>query len=157
MTHVNRRTFIKGTFAASVIGVAAGAGLLKPSRVLAAGWPKVAFDAKSVDAALKDLYGAAGATESKDIKVKAPLQAENGAVVPFQVATSLPKVEAIAVLVEGNATPLIANTRMLNAGGFFSGRMKMAKSSAVQAVVKSNGKLYFAKFNVKVTVGGCGG
>jgi len=157
VTHVNRRTFIKGTLAASVMGVAAGAGLLKPSRVLAAGWPKVAFDAKSVDAALKDLFGAAGATESKDIKVKAPLQAENGAVVPFQVGTGLPKVEAIAVLVEGNATPLIANAKMLNAGGFFSGRMKMAKSSAVQAVVKSNGKLYFAKFNVKVTVGGCGG
>ena len=36
-------------------------------------------------------------------------------------------------------------------------RLKMAKTSKVVAVVQSNGKLYTATKEVKVTVGGCGG
>ena len=36
-------------------------------------------------------------------------------------------------------------------------RLKMAKTSKVVAVVESDGKLYTASKEVKVTVGGCGG
>jgi len=38
-----------------------------------------------------------------------------------------------------------------------SNRLKMAKTSKVIAVVESDGKLYSASKEVKVTVGGCGG
>jgi sulfur-oxidizing protein SoxY len=38
-----------------------------------------------------------------------------------------------------------------------SNRLKMAKTSQVVAVVESDGKLYSASKEVKVTVGGCGG
>ncbi|MHB1142749.1 MAG: thiosulfate oxidation carrier protein SoxY, partial [Sulfuricaulis sp.] len=41
--------------------------------------------------------------------------------------------------------------------GYFSARMKMGQTSDVVAVVKAGGKLYTARQNVKVTVGGCGG
>mgnify|MGYP000150223495 CR=1 FL=1 len=157
MTGLNRRLFLKGAFASSVVAIAAGAGLLRPTRVLAAEWPKDAFAAKSVADVLKSLHGSGQAAASGDVKIKAPIQAENGAVVPISVSTSLPNVQAISIMVEKNATPLVASTELTGAGGFFSARMKMAESSDVQVVVKADGKLYSAKQMVKVTVGGCGG
>jgi len=157
VTVMNRRTFLKGTVAGSVLAVAASAGLLTPTRVLAAAWPAAAFDAKSVDDALKSLYGTSAATDSKAISIKAPIQAENGAVVPIAVSTSLPNVEAIAIMVAGNNQPLVANVNLNGAVGYFSARMKMGKTSDVKVVVKSGGKLHMATQQIKVTVGGCGG
>ena len=157
MTQLHRRTFLKGTLATSVVAVAAGAGLLKPARVLAAEWPKNAFDAKSVEDTLKSLYGNGQAAASGAIKIKAPIQAENGAVVPISVSTTLPNVESIAVLFEKNERPLVCSVSLKGADGYFSARMKMGSTSDVHCVVKSGGKLYSAKQNIKVTVGGCGG
>ncbi|TAM44622.1 MAG: twin-arginine translocation signal domain-containing protein, partial [Gammaproteobacteria bacterium] len=53
----NRRTFLKGTLGATALGLAASAGLLKPTQVLAAEWPKNAFEAKSINDALSGLFG----------------------------------------------------------------------------------------------------
>jgi sulfur-oxidizing protein SoxY len=157
VTVINRRTFLKGTVAGSVLAVAASAGLLTPTRVLAAAWPAAAFDAKSVDDALKSLYGTSAAADSKAITIKAPIQAENGAVVPIAVSTSLANVEAIAIMVAGNNQPLVANVNLNGAVGYFSARMKMGKTSDVKVIVKSGGKLHMATQQIKVTVGGCGG
>ena len=156
--NTQRRTFLKGTLTGSALMLAAGAGLLKPGRALAAEWPKAAFDAKTVNEALKDLYHGLNASPSKDIIIKAPSQAENGAVVPISISTNLPNVESIGIVVEKNATPLTANVALSNgATGYFSARMKMGKTSDVKVYVKSAGKLYTASQQVKVTVGGCGG
>ena len=157
MTSISRRTFLQGTLAGGVLAVAASAGLLTPTRVLAAAWPASAFEAKSVDDVLKSLYGSTAAADSKAITINAPIQAENGAVVPITVSTSLPNVESIAILVIGNASPLVASVNLSGAQGYFSARMKMGKTSDVKVVVKSAGKLYTASQQVKVTVGGCGG
>lgn len=154
----SRRVFLKGTAAAGIVAVAAGAGLLKPGRVLAAQWPQAAFDAKALQEVTGKLYGGMKAVESKDIVIKAPLQAENGAVVPFSVSTSIPNVQSIGVVVEKNSTPLIATADFgEGASGFFAARMKMAKTSDVRVYVKAGDKLYTAAQQVKVTVGGCGG
>ena len=159
MTISNRRTFLKGTLAGGVLTVAASAGLLRPTRVLAAAWPKSAFEAKTMDTAISGLYGNAQSTaDDSAITIKAPLQAENGAVVPITVSTTLSNVESIAILVEKNPAPLVCSVMLMNgAQGFFSARMKMGKTSDVKAVVKAGGKLYSASKQVKVTVGGCGG
>lgn len=157
MTSITRRTFLQGTLAGGVLAVAASAGLLTPTRVLAAAWPAAAFEAKSVDDVLKSLYGATATADSKAITINAPIQAENGAVVPITVSTSLPNVEAITILVIGNVSPLVASVNLSGAQGYFSARMKMGKTSDVKVVVKSAGKLYTASQQVKVTVGGCGG
>lgn len=158
MTHLTRRSFLKGTLATGALALAGSAGLLTPARVLAAEWPKGAFDAKGLDASLKELYGATAAAPSKAITIKAPIQAENGAVVPISVTTTLPTPEAIGILVKENATPLVANVNLTpDAAGYFSARMKMAKTSDVNVYVKSGGKLHMATQQVKVTVGGCGG
>ena len=157
MTPINRRTFLQSTLAGSVLSVAASAGLLTPTRVLAAAWPAGAFEAKSVDDALKGLFGTTTAAASSAITIKAPTQAENAAVVPITVSTSLPNVEAISILVSGNAQPLVASVSLAGADGYFRAHMKMGKTSDVKVVVKSGGKLHTASQQVKVTVGGCGG
>lgn len=154
---MKRRTFLQGTLATGVVGVAVGAGLLTPSTVLAA-WPKAAFDSKSVDDAVNSLYGSPNHSASGDIKIKAPDIAENGAVVPITISTSLGNVEGMSVLVAKNPQPLACSFDLgSGAEGFVSTRIKMGKTSDVVAVVKSGGKLFSANKKVKVTIGGCGG
>ncbi len=156
MTNLNRRSFLKGTAASSMVGIAISAGLLKPSDVFAA-WPQSGFEAKSVDGALSALYQSSTAAPSTDINIKAPDIAENGAVVPITVSTGM-AAENITVVVEKNPQPLAANF-VMGAGtvGYISTRVKMGKTSKLIAVVKSGGKLHSAEKEVKVTIGGCGG
>ncbi|MCP4409283.1 MAG: thiosulfate oxidation carrier protein SoxY [Gammaproteobacteria bacterium] len=152
-----RRIFMKGGLAASAIGVAVGAGLLSPRRVLAK-WPSGSFEAESVDAAMKASLGGDQAADSSDVTVKAPDIAENGAVVPVTVSSTLTGVTTIALLVEKNARPLTASYDLAEGTeAYVSNRIKMGKTSDVVAVVKAGGKLYQAKKSVKVTIGGCGG
>jgi sulfur-oxidizing protein SoxY len=153
----NRRVLLKGTLAAGATGIAISAGLLTPKAVLAA-WPKAAFEAKDSNAALEASLGSSSTTESADIKLKAPDIAENGAVVPVTVTSSIANTEAISIVVAENATPLAATFNLgATTNGFVSTRIKMGKTSDVTAVVKAGGKLYSTSKNVKVTIGGCGG
>jgi sulfur-oxidizing protein SoxY len=155
---MKRRTFLKGTMAGSVLAVAAGSGLLKPTDVLAAAWPQNAFNAKSEADAVQALFGTADSSESGAITVKAPIQAENGSVVPVKVNANLDGVESIAIVVEKNPSPLATSVDLSgSASGFYSTRIKMGKTSKVTAYVKAGGKLHTASSTVKVTVGGCGG
>ena len=152
-----RRVFLKGSVAASTVGLAVGAGLLTPATVLAA-WNKNAFTAKNIDNAIKAAAGAPVTEPSDKITIKAPDIAENGAVVPVSVVAKMDGVESITLLVEKNATPLSAIFH-LPKGTLpdVSTRVKMGKTGDVIAVVKAGGKLYSARKGVKVTIGGCGG
>ena len=157
MNDVKRRLLLKATLTGGVIGVAVGAGLLRPRMVLAA-WPEQAFQAKSVSDALKGLYESDALVESGDIKLKAPDIAENGAVVPVEVSTSLAEVKSIGIVIEKNGRPLAADFQATDRfAGQVSTRVKVAESSRIVAVVESGGKLYSAAKEVKVTIGGCGG
>jgi len=152
-----RRIILKASMAASTLAVAAGANLLTPTTVFAA-WPAKAFEAKKMDVAMNAITGKARPTASADIIVDAPDIAENGAVVSVKVTTTLPKVESMSIYVPVNAFPLSASyilSSQMEAS--ISGRIKMAKTADIVAIVKSNGKLYTAKKAVKVTLGGCGG
>lgn len=152
-----RRIILKASMAGGTLAIAAGANLLTPGKVLAA-WPAKAFAANKMDAAMNLITGKERPVSSKEIKVVAPDIAENGAVVTVKVKTTLPNVESISIYVPVNAFPLSASY-ILSAQmePSISGRIKMAKTADVVAVVKSNGKLYTAKKGVKVTLGGCGG
>ena len=152
-----RRTLLKAGLAAGTMAVAAGAGLLSPRSVLAA-WPEKAFKSRKYSSALEALNGTQNMTDSSAITIKAPDIAENGAVVSVTVNTSLPKVESISVFVPVNTFPLSSSYVLSQAtDGMITGRIKMAKTGDVVAIVKSGGKLYTAKKPVKVTLGGCGG
>ena len=151
-----RRNVLKGATGAGAIAVAVAAGLLKPTQAMAA-WNKAAFEAKNVADAMKGL-DASGPADSKDITIKAPDIAENGAVVPVEVTSGIAGTTAIAILAEKNASPLVGNFDLSGgAQGFISTRIKMGQTSLVRAVVKAGGKSYTAAKEVKVTIGGCGG
>ena len=154
---MKRRIFLQRTVAASAAGVALSAGLLTPRAVIAA-WPEAAFKARDVNTVLSELMGGADVADSADIKLKAPDIAENGAVVPITVSSTMANVSAISIVVSVNASPL-TSTYVLPAGSeaFVSTRIKMAKTGNVIGVVKADGKLYSATKEVKVTIGGCGG
>ena len=140
---------------AAVAGLLAGLGLL-PAAAQAA-WSGAAFDAKTL-ADLTRALGVATPTESKDITIQGPDIAENGAVVPVSVSTTLADVTSISFLVSENPNALVASYRIpAGTAPSVANRIKMAKTSNVIVVVEAGGKLYSATKEVKVTVGGCGG
>ncbi len=152
-----RRKFVKtATFVGAAVSVAGG-GVLLPQRVLGA-YPQSAFAAKDVSGALSGSLGTDQHTASDAIKLKAPDIAENGAVVPITVSSTMSNVEAISIIASANATPL-TSTYMLSSAcePFISTRIKMGKTADVIAVIKADGKLFSATKEVKVTIGGCGG
>ena len=151
-----RRLLLKSSVAGSTVAVAASAGLIAPQAVLAS-VSRDAFMARTLDEALSASIGGT-AEESGDINIKAPDIAENGAVVPITVSSTLSNVESIYIYAANNPTPL-TSAYELGAGAepFISTRIKMGKTADVIAVVKADGKLMSAKKEVKVTIGGCGG
>ncbi len=155
--NTKRRSFIKSSAVAGAFGVAVSAGLITPRAVMAA-WPKAAFASTDTNSAIKSALGSSDTTASSDIALKAPEIAENGAVVPITVTSKIAGTESITLLISKNPTPLTATFKMgKGAQGFVSTRVKMSKTSDLVVVVKANGKLYSAKKEVKVTIGGCGG
>ncbi len=150
-----RRSVIKAGGALGLLALA-GAALFKPGRVQAA-WNKSAFEAKSAIDAMKAL-GMANAEESKDIVIRAPDIAENGAVVPIDVTSNIPGTSSISVFIEKNPFPY-TGTFDFAAGSvaFVHLRAKMGETSPVRVVVAANGKHYTTAKEVKVTIGGCGG
>lgn len=150
-----RRNVLKGATGAGAVAVAVAAGLIAPTQVLAA--PRAAFEAKNMGDALKGM-GLPAAADSKDIAIKAPDIAENGAVVPVEVTSNIAGTTAIAILAEKNITPLVADFDFSGgAEGFISTRIKMGTTALVRAIVTAGGKTYQATKEVKVTIGGCGG
>jgi sulfur-oxidizing protein SoxY len=141
---------------AVVAGLLAATGLFP--RYAAAAWNATAFDAKSVADVMK-AFGAGAPVASKDVTLTAPDIAENGAVVPMGVATTLPGVKHMLVLVEKNPSTLVAKFDVTDSvDANFLTRAKMGQSSDVYAVAITNdGKALYAKKEVKVTLGGCGG
>lgn len=149
---------IKGTAAGAAMGTAIAAGLLSPSRVFAVAGLNPAFEAQSVDDVLASLYPDQQVRDSAEINVKAPDIAENGAVVPVTVSSTLDNIDNISLIVSNNATPLVASFDLPNdAEAFVSTRIKMGKTSDVVAIAKVGDTLYRASREVKVTIGGCGG
>ena len=151
----SRRAVVK---AAAALGVLAafGAALLRPRPALAAR-NQSAFEAKSAADAMKAL-GITNAEESKDIVIRAPDIAENGAVVPIDVTSNIPGTTSISVFIEKNPFPY-TGTFDFAAGSvpFVHLRAKMGETSPVRVVAAAGGKDYTTAKEVKVTIGGCGG
>ena len=139
---------------AVVAGLLASAGFPQFAQ---AAFNKVAFDAKTVQDAVK-AAGGAGLAESKDVAITAPDIAENGAVVPLGASTTLAGVKQLLILVEKNPASLVAMFHVNDSiEANFLTRAKMGQSSDVYAVaIMADGKAFFAKKDVQITLGGCG-
>ena len=155
--NTTRRTVLKSATASGVLAGLIAAGALRPTQVLAADWNTAAFESKDTAGALKGI-GAGTSTDSKDLILKVPDIAENGAVVPVEVVKNDESAVTIAILVEKNPQPLSAQFDFANGAlPEVSARLKMGQTSLVKAVAIADGKFYTAQKEVKVTVGGCGG
>jgi sulfur-oxidizing protein SoxY len=153
-----RRLILQGAASVALVGLGNLPFSLAPAFAAANDkYPEDAFKAKSDTDAVKSLYGKT-AEPSDKVKLDAPEIAENGAVVPISVSSSLADVTSISILVADNPNALAASYK-IPAGTLPSvaNRLKMAKTTNVIAIVEAGGKLYSATKEVKVTVGGCGG
>jgi sulfur-oxidizing protein SoxY len=149
----NRRETLKQSVV--VAGILASAGFPQFAQ---AAVNKAAFEAKTVQEAAR-AAGAKSMAESKDVTIIGPDIAENGAVVPLGASTTLTGVKHLLIMVEKNPSALVAMFNVTDAvEANFSTRAKMGQSSDVYAVALMNdGKALWAKKEVKVTLGGCGG
>jgi sulfur-oxidizing protein SoxY len=154
---MKRRSVLRGAGAAGAMVAAAAAGLVTPATSFAAPLNKAAADAKNTADAMKAL-GVSGAAESKDIVIKAPDIAENGAVVPIEIESKIPNTESIAVFIDKNPFPYVGTFDVSKSGvPFVALRVKVGESSPVRVVAMAGGKPYTTAKEVKVTIGGCGG
>ena len=157
-----RRLILKGIGVIALAGLGAKLGVLTfaPTPAFAAAndkWPEEAFKQKGEADAIKALYGKTAEASDK-VKLDAPEIAENGAVVPISVTTTLTDVTSISFLVADNPNALAASYIIPpGTNPAVANRIKMAKTSNVTAIIEAGGKLYSATKEVKVTVGGCGG
>lgn len=144
-----RRTLLKAGAALALLTVL-------PKALFAAAWPQKAFLSTDAGQALTALLGTNQTTPSNRITLKVPEIAENGAVVPITISTTLENVKSISVVVENNPRPLAVNFElMFRALPEIATRIKMADTTRVMAVVKTDTGIYSTSKNVKVTLGGC--
>ena len=153
-----RRKLLKGGTAAALLAPWLGTGLLVPGRVLAAEWNRAAFTARTIGDALK-AYGAAAATESRDLLIVGPEIAENGAKVEVEITSQIPGTRNIAVFADKNPMPLCAAIDFAGAAlAYCRLQLKLAETTRVRAVVRAgDGKSHVAFREIRVTLGGCGG
>ena len=126
-----------------------------------------ARDAAATPDAAKQWLGALAKGTPKDGKVtiKAPEIAENGNAVPVTVSvegemSDKSFVKALHVAADGNPNPGVASYVFTPASGKAEVqlRVRMAQTQKLVAVAEmSDGSLFVATREVKVTIGGCGG
>ena len=149
--YIGRRLFL-------VAGAAFASLAALPRLLLAAEWPEKAFSYATSSEAMIDLLGTDQATPSDQITMKVPQIAENGAVVPIKIKTTLENVESISIIVTGNPRPLAATIEILPGTlPEISSRIKMRETSDVIVVIKTDSGIFSTSKEVKVTIGGCGG
>lgn len=103
--------------------------------------------------------------EGGPLKLDIPSIAENGLVVPLAVEMDSPMTEAdhvtaIHIFADGNPVPTVATFHFTPDSGkaAASTRIRLAQTQNIVAIAEtSNGGLFRAQSEVKVTIGGCGG
>lgn len=126
--------------------------------------PASAQLAAPTQAAIDRLRGSRTPQEGR-ITLRAPPIAENGNTVPLTVSVESPMtaadhVKAIHVFADKNPTPDVATFHLTPAMGRASAdtRIRLGQTQDVVAIAEmSDGTLFMARAEVKVTIGGCGG
>jgi len=149
----------KREFLGKTLGLSAGlavSAFIGSSRAFAS--------AEDVQKAIDEFAGGKAPAEGT-ITLTTPEIAENGNSVPVSFVVESPMtednyVESVLILATANPTPRVATFHFTPASGEAeaSTRMRLAKTQDVVAIAKmSNGDVFTATNNIKVTIGGCGG
>ena len=150
---IERRRLLFGTG-----GVVAGLGLAG----LASGSARA--DVAAVESRIKEIVGDRKIQEGR-VTLDAPEIAENGNTVPISVSVDTPMtaedhVQRVHVFADGNPRPDVATFHFTpkNGEAWASTRIRLAKTQKVYALAEmSDGSVYLASREVKVTIGGGGG
>jgi sulfur-oxidizing protein SoxY len=146
----SRRVFLGQTAAAgAAIAIGPGIALAKPD---------------DVAAEIKKLFGDKPIAAGR-VKLDLPTIAENGLVVPLNFKVDSPMseqdfVKAVHFFADGNPNPQIASFYFtpMSPRAEAQIRIRLAQTQNIIAIAEmSDGKLFTAKQEVKVTIGGCGG
>ncbi|MEE9209554.1 MAG: thiosulfate oxidation carrier protein SoxY [Kiloniellales bacterium] len=124
----------------------------------------VLADTAAMKEAMKARVGGAVAQAGR-ISLELPQIAENGNTVPIAIEVDSPMTEqdyvkAVHVFAEQNPLPNVATFRFTPRSGRARAatRMRLLKTQNVVALAEmSDGSVYMASTEVKVTIGGCGG
>jgi sulfur-oxidizing protein SoxY len=155
--NMERRNALKASGGMGLLAVFGAFGLLRAGNAQAE-WNKAAFSSKAMEEALAAMGITNAENNATAIQLTVPEIAENGAIVPVTVASTLPKVEQISIFVDKNPNVMAANFVFPEGTeGMVTTRVKMGQTASVVAVVKADGKYYRTSKEVKVTAGGCGG
>jgi sulfur-oxidizing protein SoxY len=168
LTTQSRRRALKILGTAGLVASIASFGLVTPMQVLAAtptslGMPQ---PDEPVADTLSRLFGDRALQPAGErIKLDAPLIAENGSVVPIRIKSDLPMatdnyVKHVYIISDKNRRPMNAKFTFAPESGELSvaTNVRLATTSDVRVIAEmSDGTLWEAKQEVKVTVGGCGG
>lgn len=127
--------------------------------------PTARADQALVEEAITKVIGDRKTAEGTMIKLELPEIAENGTTVPLRLEVESPMtandyVKSVHVFADGNPRPDVASFHFTPASGKASAstRMRLAQTQNVVAVAEmSDGKVFRASKEVKVTIGGCGG
>lgn len=143
--------------------LAAGATIVATGGVVLSLNPAHA-DAAMLADAIKKMIGDKSPKEGK-IELELPQIAENGNTVPVGVSIDSPMtsdnyVKSVHLFADGNPRPEIASMHFTSMSGKAeaSTRIRLARTQNIVAVAEmSDGSVYKAAKEVKVTIGGCGG
>lgn len=149
---ITRRGLFGGVAAAAAVGTLAGA------------MPAARADVAAVNERIAQVAGGRPIQEGR-VAIDAPEIAENGNTVPIAVSVDSPMtpedhVKAIHVFADGNPRPDVCTFHFTPKDGecWASTRIRLAKTQKLYAIAEmSDGSLYMASREVKVTIGGCGG
>ena len=119
---------------------------------------------RTLEEALNSVVSGAEATDGR-IKLELPEIAENGNTVPLKFSVESPMtaddhVKAVHVFAEGNPLPDVASFHFTPRSGkaHAATRIRLAQTQNVIALAEmSDGSVFRASRQVKVTIGGCGG
>lgn len=147
--HTRRDVLVLGASAALAISLTGTQALATPG---------------DVEAEIKKRFGDRKMTPGK-IKLDLPSIAENGLVVPLNFEVESPMtakdfVKNVAFFAEGNPLPGLAEFHFSPdiPKAAAQVRIRLAQTQNIIAIAEmSDGQLYMAKQEVKVTIGGCGG
>ena len=125
---------------------------------------QAAARAEKTQADIDAFTGGATVSEGR-VNLVTPEIAENGNTVPIEFSVDSPMsdddhVTDVLILADGNPLPGVATFHFspINGTATAKTRIRLAKTQDVLALAKmSDGSVYMASRNVKVTIGGCGG
>jgi len=96
-------------------------------------------------------------TDSPEILVNLPTNAENGAVVPITIQSQLDNIDRVYIWAEKNPTPLVAEFELAkDVAVHITARIKLAESSHVIVIARQGQQLLRNLQWVNVMQGGCG-